>query len=138
MQLNSITQNVPSALDTVILTGFSANTSFVSFLSRLQTKTEAMAQVPIYLTSTAYETASMVQPDRFPESLPNGYLITATPYTNQLNFAFVRSTVNAQLKIRVLKLSSGPTTLWKRSTLLERPNSQSLKVSYSRMSCSGV
>ena len=48
-----------------------------------------MLQVPIYLTSTAYETATMVAPERFPDSLENGYLITATPYTNQLNFAFV-------------------------------------------------
>lgn len=31
----------------------------------------------------------MVAPDRFSSSnFSNGYLITATPYTNQLNFAF--------------------------------------------------
>jgi len=72
VQVQTITQTVPDALDTVILTGFSTNTSFV----------------PIYLTSTAYETATMVAPERFPDSLENGYLITATPYTNQLNFAF--------------------------------------------------
>lgn len=60
VQLNAITQNVPKALDTVILTGFSANTTFV----------------PVYLTSTAYSTASIVAPERFPASqFTNGYLI---------------------------------------------------------------
>jgi len=71
VQVQTITQRVPDAFDTVILQGFSANTSFV----------------PIYLTSTGYQTATQVAPERFPSSLENGYLITATPYTNQLNFA---------------------------------------------------
>lgn len=67
------TQSVPTALDTVVLTGFSANTSFV----------------PIYLTSTAYSTATIVFPDRFSSSeLTTAYLTTLSPWTNQLNFAY--------------------------------------------------
>lgn len=73
VQLNYITQKQPSALSTVVLTGFSANTTFV----------------PIYLTSTAYSTASLVAPDRFPSSqFTNAYFITLSAWTNQLNFAY--------------------------------------------------
>lgn len=72
VQMQALTATSPSALDAVILQGFSANTSFVAE----------------YLTSTAYETATQIFPSRFSNDLSNAYLVTATPSTNQLNFFY--------------------------------------------------
>ncbi|CAD6581137.1 MAG: hypothetical protein CYPHOPRED_001494 [Cyphobasidiales sp. Tagirdzhanova-0007] len=73
VQLNYITQTLPKAFDTVVLTGFSANTT----------------AVPLYQTSAAYSTASIVAPSRFPATqFTNAYLITLSAWTNQLNFAW--------------------------------------------------
>jgi len=80
VQLNALTAASPSAVNHVILTGFSANTS----------------AVPLYLTSTAYSTATNVFPDRFSsKDLTNAYLVTLAPQTNQLNFFYYPYYTNA-------------------------------------------
>ena len=88
-------QRVPDAFDTIILTGFSTYTEYVS----------------LYLTSTAYTSAFLVAPERFPEgtfTTDNGYLITATPYTNQLNFAYFPYFTNAA--VNAARASEQPVT----------------------------
>ena len=88
-------QRVPDAFDTVILTGFSTYTDYV----------------PLYLTSTAYSPATSVAPERFPEGTfpyDNSYLITATPYTNQLNFAYFPYFTNAA--VNAARASEQPVT----------------------------
>jgi len=95
VQTQTITQRVPDAFDTVILTGFSTYTDYV----------------PLYLTSTAYSPATSVAPERFPEGTfpyDNSYLITATPYTNQLNFAYFPYFTNAA--VSAARASEQPVT----------------------------
>jgi hypothetical protein len=73
VQLNALLAAQPTALETVVLTSFSANTS----------------AVPLYETSTAYSTATTVFPSRFStDELTNAYLVTLAPQTSQLNFLY--------------------------------------------------
>lgn len=68
-QSQALTSMDPSAVDGVILTGFTSNTT----------------GTPFYLLSTVYTQANMVFPDRF-EDIPEDWLVTATPYSAQQNF----------------------------------------------------
>ncbi|KAH7923574.1 alpha/beta-hydrolase [Leucogyrophana mollusca] len=71
IQTQAITALAPTALDAVILTGYSVNAS----------------ALPIVLTSIVYSTASQVSPTDFPaDEFSNAYLVTLAPQTFQLNF----------------------------------------------------
>ncbi|KAH7929248.1 alpha beta-hydrolase [Leucogyrophana mollusca] len=73
VQSQAVTAMAPDALDGVILTGYSANTT----------------TLPYYLASAAPSTATLVFPGRFsPSDLPNAYLATLSPWTNQINFFY--------------------------------------------------
>ncbi|KIJ63687.1 hypothetical protein HYDPIDRAFT_92149 [Hydnomerulius pinastri MD-312] len=71
IQSQAMTAIAPTAVDGVLLSGYSANAT----------------ALPLYFTSTAYSTASLVFPTRFSNAeLTNPYLVTLAPWTNQLNF----------------------------------------------------
>ncbi|KAF7796598.1 hypothetical protein EIP86_007780 [Pleurotus ostreatoroseus] len=73
VQLQALTASAPTAIDAVLLQGFSKNGT----------------AMPPFLAGGAYTTATYVFPDRFPTSeLSNAYVVTGTPYSDQFNFFY--------------------------------------------------
>ncbi|KZP02488.1 alpha/beta-hydrolase [Athelia psychrophila] len=73
IQMQALSATLPSALDGIILQGFSAN----------------LTAGPLFWTSGAFSIATEVFPDRFSKSeLTNGYLVTLAPQTNQFNYFY--------------------------------------------------
>lgn len=71
VQSNALSQKRGDLIDGLVLTGFSAYTM----------------GLPFYLVSTVYTMAKMVFPQRL-GNLPDSYLVTATSFSGQQNFAY--------------------------------------------------
>ncbi|KAH7911761.1 alpha beta-hydrolase [Hygrophoropsis aurantiaca] len=70
IQSQALTALAPTAVDGVVLTGYSANAT----------------ALPLWWSSTAYTTASLIFPTRFsPTEFTNAYLVTESIWTSQLN-----------------------------------------------------
>ncbi|EGN93867.1 hypothetical protein SERLA73DRAFT_188982 [Serpula lacrymans var. lacrymans S7.3] len=71
--MQAVTASAPTALDGVLLTGYSLNSS----------------STPVVLTSLAFTTASLAFPNLFPAAnFSNAYLVSLAPQTFQLNFFY--------------------------------------------------
>lgn len=82
-QSQALSHMTPDAVDGIILTGFTNNAT----------------GVPFYLTSTVYTQASMVFPDRF-ANIPEDWLVTATPFSSQINFNYPPTVTKASTKLQ--------------------------------------
>ncbi|KZP10712.1 alpha beta-hydrolase [Athelia psychrophila] len=73
IQVQALSATLPSALDGIILQGFSVNST----------------ALPVFSAGGVYSIATEVFPDRFSKSeLTNGYLVSLAPQTNQFNFYY--------------------------------------------------
>lgn len=93
VQLQALTSKQPDYLDAVVLTGFTTNKSAHPSSSTLPksslTLTSRSTAMAAFTTGSAFSIATQVFPNRFPNgSLPNTYLVSGLPQTNQLGFFY--------------------------------------------------